>query len=334
MTVYKEFSMEELKVSIVVPVYNVEKYLKQCVESILAQGYENKEIILVDDGSTDNSPYMCDRFAAENDNVKVIHKENGGLSDARNHGIKSATGDYILFVDSDDFIEPDSLDVIMDSVNQNPVDIVFLEAQKYFEDGSTVPFYDGITKDGVYGKTRTQVFDFLSRCCKYPASACTKLIRRKLFENPDILFEPGLLSEDLDWAMKLFLEADSFDYCGIMYYNYRQSREGSITNTVDMKNMYDVLYILEKWKEIAKTKSDSEKNFILSQMAYEVPIIIYLYDILDKKERKKIKNRIVALLSLLKVRRETKYRCVTIMCYISGIGFTSKILGYVRKVSK
>ena len=97
--------MEKDLISIIIPVYNVEKYLKECVDSVRKQTYKNLEIILIDDGSKDNSGKLCDELAKEDNRIKVIHKENGGLSDARNVGIENATGEYIQFIDSDDFVE-------------------------------------------------------------------------------------------------------------------------------------------------------------------------------------------------------------------------------------
>ena len=142
------------KISIIIPVYNVENYLRQCIESILEQEYEEKEIILVDDGSTDNSGSICDEYADKYENVLVIHKENGGLSDARNVGLAKAAGEYVLFVDSDDFVEENSLSPIVEIVNANPVDVVLLEAQKYYADGTNIPMCDGISKEMVYKKAK------------------------------------------------------------------------------------------------------------------------------------------------------------------------------------
>ena len=115
--------MREEKVSIVVPVYNVEKYLKRCVESLLNQTYSNIEIILVDDGSSDHCPVLCDNYAKKDDRVIVIHKKNGGLSDARNCGLLKASGEYILYVDSDDYIERDSCEKLIVGMIEN-VDVV------------------------------------------------------------------------------------------------------------------------------------------------------------------------------------------------------------------
>ena len=104
---------DEMLVSIVVPVYKVEKYINRCVESILKQTYKNFELILVDDGSPDMCPHICDEYAAKYDFIRVIHKKNGGLSDARNHGIEVAKGNYITFIDSDDYVSVDYLEILV-----------------------------------------------------------------------------------------------------------------------------------------------------------------------------------------------------------------------------
>ena len=321
--------MDKVKISFIVPVYNVEDYLGQCVESILEQDYEEKEIILVDDGSTDSSGSICDEYAEKYENVTVIHKENGGASDARNYGLKKAAGEYILFVDADDFIEKNSLKKIVEIVILNNVDIVFLEANHYFDDGKVVPLGDRITKDAVYGKNKEEVLDFLCISPKYPASPCTKLIKRKMIIDNELWFEKGLLAEDLDWCMKLFLCAETFDYCSSKYYNYRQNRMGSASNTIRPQLVRDMLYILEKWSRIAETKSVVEKKFILSQMAYELPIVMFLYGLLDRKERIQFKGRIKKLLFLLKYRDGLKYKGVKFLCKILGIGVTSKLISIV-----
>ena len=113
-----------MMVSIIIPVYNVEKYLPRCIESVLSQTYSSIEIILVDDGSVDNSGKICDEIASVNPKVKVIHKENGGLSDARNAGIKIAQGEYFSFIDSDDWIHEDTYRILADKIKQNHADII------------------------------------------------------------------------------------------------------------------------------------------------------------------------------------------------------------------
>lgn len=127
----RENFMNDIKISIVIPVYNVEKYLQECVDSVVKQSYKNIEIILVDDGSKDNSPKLCDELAKTDDRIKVIHKENGGLSSARNAGMKVITGDYFVFLDSDDYwTDLDFLKkIVNDKLIMNP-DIIILDIQK------------------------------------------------------------------------------------------------------------------------------------------------------------------------------------------------------------
>lgn len=318
--------MNDFKISFIIPVYNVEKYLEQCVESILNQDYKNIEIILVDDGSPDNSPTICDRYAEKYESITVIHKENGGASDARNCGIEKATGYYILFVDADDYIEKNSLGEIVGIVCDNPVDIVFLEAQKVFNDGVKESLGDGITKDGVSGKDKAEVMKYLAACSKYPASPCTKLIKRDLFANGELLFVKGLLAEDLDWSIKLFLKAETFNYCPVMYYNYRQNISGSASNLVSNKKVGDMLSILEKWCEASKNMAEAEKQFVLSQMAYELPIIMLLHGKLGKEDRKLFKNRIKKLLFLFGYRDGLRYKGVGLLSRILGVELTCKII--------
>lgn len=125
--------MEKDLISVIVPVYNVEKYLEKCVQSIINQTYENLEIILVDDGATDNSGKICDEFAKKDSRIKVIHKENGGLSDARNFGLDIATGKYISFIDSDDFVNKRLFEILHKEIIKNDYDIAFCDYFKFFE---------------------------------------------------------------------------------------------------------------------------------------------------------------------------------------------------------
>ena len=119
------------KVSIIVPVYNIENYIRVCVESILAQTYESFELILVDDGSKDNSGILCDEYAAIDSRVKVIHKENGGVSSARNTGLQQAKGKWIMYVDGDDWIEPDMIESLIETAKATEADLVFGDYMKY-----------------------------------------------------------------------------------------------------------------------------------------------------------------------------------------------------------
>ena len=129
-----------MKVSFVIPVYKVEQYLDRCVKSIVGQTYRNIEVILVDDGSPDSCPSLCDKYAVEDSRIKAVHKENGGLSDARNYGTKYATGDYLIYVDSDDFwMHNDDLEKLVQVAIDNPnVDFINFNCSYYYPDSDTL----------------------------------------------------------------------------------------------------------------------------------------------------------------------------------------------------
>ena len=168
--------MSDILLSIIVPVYNVENYLDVCINSILSSGFtEDCELILIDDGSTDSSGLICDHYVAGN--VFVLHKENGGLSSARNAGLKLARGKYITFIDSDDYVAENSIaNILCELKCTDRVDVYFMQADKVYSNGTEVTLGDGITSQMVNGKVKLEALDFLSKCRKFPGSACTKLL--------------------------------------------------------------------------------------------------------------------------------------------------------------
>ena len=175
------------RISVIVPVYNVEHYLENCIKSICGQTYWQLEIILSDDGSTDHSGVICDHFATLDSRIRVIHKMNGGLSDARNAGIEVASGSYYMFVDSDDFIAPDTIEKLYLAATEHDCEIAVCNIVRTFDDGTTEPFYHPVDKLTVWAGQ--QRFETL----KQP-SACNKLFRAELFK--DVRFPKGKFYED------------------------------------------------------------------------------------------------------------------------------------------
>ena len=203
--------MDREKISVIVPVYNVEDYLARCVDSILAQTHHNLEIVLVDDGATDGSGQICDEYAGKDPRIKVIHKENGGLSDARNAGIAPASGEYIVFLDSDDFWgDPGALSRIMARARQTGADILNYSYTKFREDtGEKVSYFGSAEAMPELQEIGTQL-DWLTKNGLYIASACNKLIRRSLLA--ELPFRKGVYCEDIEWCAKLLLRAESMDF--------------------------------------------------------------------------------------------------------------------------
>lgn len=254
-------------ISFVIPVYNVEKYLCQCVESILSQSFEEFEIILVNDGSKDRSGDICDEYALKDKRVKVIHKPNGGLSDARNAGVPAAVGEYIIFIDSDDYIKENTLSVIAERLLSTKADVIFLESVKVFSDGTEKSLGSGFTHAAFDGVTGKAALEAISKLPKFPAAAWGKAVRREIIVNNGLRFEKGLLSEDLDYAIGLFLASDKYDYCDIPFYCYRKGRSDSITANIGDKNVESQLYILEKWSANDAVPSEY-KPYVFAWLSY------------------------------------------------------------------
>lgn len=314
--------------SIIIPVYNVEKYLNECVDSVLNQKNVDYEIILVDDGSTDNSRQICDEYVKNHSNISVIHKQNGGASDARNVGIEEAEGDYILFIDSDDKIEKNSLSKINEVIiNQKFPDIVMLEVYKYFDNnGTIISLSDGVNEDIDILKGK-KLFEYLSNLPKYPASPCSKAIKRQLFIDNDLKFVKNLTAEDLEWCIRLFICAKSFAYCPYKYYYYRQARNGSVSNSIKEKNVLDILKTFIKWTNYAVNIDDaSKKTMICCYMEYVSRFLILYYDRLTLDNRKLVAEELKKRNWIFGYRKDFVSKCINYSYKMFGIKITGKFL--------
>lgn len=212
-------------ISIIVPVYKVENYINRCIDSILKQTYTNFELILVDDGSPDNCPEICDTYAKMDSRIEVIHKKNGGLSNARNIGLKKAQGDYVLFVDSDDFIEKDTCEIFINLTNQYDVDIVTGEVQQIYK-GKKIIIKNGIANNRIY--SGIEYFEMQLKNNLYATLVVRNLYKREFLKNNSLFFTPGIYHEDVEWIPKVFLKAQKVISSGYCFYHYA-IREDSIT---------------------------------------------------------------------------------------------------------
>lgn len=212
----------ETLVSVVVPVYNVEAYLEECVDSIVTQTYRNTEILLVDDGSTDRSGEMCDRLAEKDQRIRVIHKTNGGLSDARNTGIRNSKGEYIVCVDSDDIMKNTQIEVLMGLAQKYDADFVYAGREKFNEDSK--PFQDQQTPSTCCLSVE-EALEWLLYQNNFMTGANGKLYKRELFDGVE--YPIGLFYEDLATTYRLIANSNKVAYTTEMLYGYRV-RSGSI----------------------------------------------------------------------------------------------------------
>lgn len=205
--------MDKAMISIIVPVYNIEQYLPRCIESVLAQTYTKFELILVDDGSKDKSGEICDAYQRKDDRIRVIHKENGGSSSARNAGIKAAKGAYLGFVDSDDYIEKDMYEKMMQAIESIGCNIVQVARDEKDENGNKLPDICEMPKEQVTYSSAEFMKELLLH--KGDCSFCTKLLNRDLFvENQ---FPEGALNEDFHLLVRMLKQGEtvvSLPYCG------------------------------------------------------------------------------------------------------------------------
>lgn len=234
------------KISIIVPVYNVEHELSRCVDSILNQSYRNFEVILVDDGSTDRCPSMCDAFVMKDSRVRVIHKTNGGLSSARNAGLRIASGEWILYVDSDDYILNDSCERLLAVGTKYDCDIVSADAVREFNGGQEYMVHSSLA-DGMCYPSK----DFIIKSvkpCEWYAPAWLNLYRRSFLIENNLFFVEGLLHEDMEMQPRVFLAAKNVAYCAYSFYRY-VDRASSIMNASEVdKRITAMEWIYSKWK--------------------------------------------------------------------------------------
>ena len=217
-----------IKLSIIVPIYNVAPYLRMCVASLLEQDLEKDEyeIILVDDGSTDTCPEICDEYERMFDNIHVVHRKNGGLSAARNSGIKIARGAYVMCVDSDDYLQKNALGALLEQMEDQKLDVLRYNYQNVRENGEIfVPFKTGKP----YFDYSCEVVDgetFLNERLGYACYAWAFVLKRELYDG--CLFTEGIYFEDTDWTPRMLMKSKRVASTEMIVYNYLW-REGSIT---------------------------------------------------------------------------------------------------------
>lgn len=229
-------------ISVIVPVYNVEKYLRKCVDSILSQTYQNIEIILVDDGSKDNCSVICDEFAAKDARVRVIHKENGGLSDARNTGIDAAAGEYFGFVDGDDYINPEMYEKLYNAVHSAGADLSICGYDLVDENGDLIR---SAGQSDISVVTREEAFEILSRRCTVSyITAVNKLYKSTVLKS--MRFPAGKLHEDEFAIHHVFGMCERVAIIPDRLYDYVQ-REGSITADFNPKRLDSIDAVYDRF---------------------------------------------------------------------------------------
>lgn len=290
------------KITVVVPCYNVALYLDRCVQSILNQTYHNLEVILVDDGSTDGTETICDDFLKKDERIRVVHKENGGLSDARNAGIDVATGEYLVFVDGDDYLEPNAYEMMIAEMQDPEVSLVAA----------------GIITEDINGNVNILMNETKAKLSKEEAfanllgnnrtiahSSCNKLFRRQLFDQ--LRYKKGIIYEDMQILPKILDICEKVVLLNVPVYHYIK-RSGSITENAFSSWKYEGSKIADEMVDICRQKYSS---LVPYAYYYKIDAVNKMYEeLISSVNRKEYKKEELIL------------RAKICLCYLQCVRYT------------
>ena len=315
-------------ISIIIPVYNVEKWLNKCIDSILSQSYENFEVILVNDGSTDKSGDICDKYSKGDSRVKVFHNKNKGLSYSRNFGVKNSNGKYVMFVDSDDFISDiDIIDKFINILEKDKSDFIYTSYCRFNdenEDEITEILPIDINNNHIKGKLGIEILSMLIEKNNYHHAAYLKICNRKFLIENNLLFKEGIYHEDAEWSPKLFYYAKRISIYNEPYY-MRRMRENSIittTNEVSIrKKINDRLNIANELIKFFNNieESHSKKVIINDFVRMYWGDVLLITNLKDKNNFNDCSNTVKNTKKVLKYGELKKYKMADLLIKIMGI---------------
>lgn len=271
---------QEPLISVIVPVYNAERYLVQCIKSIAGQSYQNIELLLIDNASTDSSPLICDQHAQRDNRIKVIHlKENVMASGARNTGVQAAAGEWVMFVDSDDFLDEkyglDELVSYSRTINYE-FDFLIFNYKRYFQNDDTLVNRPDFSADLIKEENKIEKVALLLKNSFIPAPSWGKLIKLQFLRTKGIEFVTGTNAEDIPWFLNLLEYCENFALTNIRLLVYRKQVTGAGTFGFNKRRYDDLLHIVTN--ESRRIASYSEQNplkkILLSFLAYEYVILL------------------------------------------------------------
>ncbi len=322
--------LSNIKFSVIVPVYNVEKYLDECIDSVLNQDYCNLELMLCDDGSTDKSGEICDSFAKKDQRVKVFHLENKGASAARNVGIKEATGDYIIFLDSDDYWEINCLGEIAKTLSDSNVDVLAFRVKQITESKEEIAIYPSVAIYGGCKNDTKKWYDYFNRNIKCWGIPWNKAIKLDFIKENNLCFKEGITAEDIDWAGRLFAKAKVFDVTDTVVCIHRCERDGSVTYSMDYNKLLALKTSVELAEKCGSEISDGEKmRSFDSYITYEYATLIYSCILINDKRINGILNELERKWKTLKPCSDNKVKLMRLTSKVFGFKVMFKLLKFV-----
>ncbi len=319
--------MENLpRISVIIPVYNVEKYLEECVNSVLAQTYKNIEIILVDDGSTDSSGAMCDSFAEQHNHIKSFHKSNGGQSTARNMGLDVARGKYIYFLDSDDIIVSTALEQLCIIAETDSSDVVFFDAESFIDEKPDLQMKQTYMRKHKYPvQSGIKAFEQMQTFNEYHCVVWGMLLRKSLLVDNAIKFISGVYYEDMAYTYEVLCRAQTVSQCHEVLYR-RRYRENSTMTSMKSKKYFDSsVAVYEYIRDFSVENKFAEYNFAKKYIARNASNVFNNFYKLNRQDKKLCKDK------LLKVKKEILHdnaygdTALKMKCYSNLLWFIYKV---------
>ncbi|MCI5792185.1 MAG: glycosyltransferase [Lachnospiraceae bacterium] len=295
--------------SIIIPAYNVEEYVGECLDSVLNQSFSDFEIILVNDGSKDGTPEICKRYADKDSRIRYYSKENGGLSHTRNYGIDKALGEYLYFLDSDDILEERALEKLNTIIEKENPDIIVTRFRMLNNINGELTYSSKIP-DKILNNLSLSTVEKYEQCCLYgdiPLTATFIVPKLKYINENSFRFCNGILHEDELWTPQIFLNAKTVSFCNESCYRYRINRNGSISNKIGERNLRDKIRVMD---ELIRLSDEKEISKAVSSCYIDRAACMYAWFINYSKEigtcpeiEEALKNRIY----ILKKARQKKY---------------------------
>ena len=315
--------------SIIIPLYNTENYIEKCLKSVMRQTYENYECIIINDGSTDLSCEKAKEYIKSDNRFIVLEQENKGLSMARNYGILKASGDYLVFLDSDDFLEWNGLAQFAEIIGTSGPDVIMSNIYAYCEEEDTSQLQ--VLRDTDMKASGKELFKICIGAKGFPFAAWVFTVKRSFYIEKGLWFEPGFLHEDELWFPQLMLECPKVYFYSGGVYHYRYHRDGSIMQSLNIKKLADKLKIIEILQNYGKTRPKGEKCLLDIRCTFIMTGIIKESNrYVNNSKYSELHRQMIRKLPVLKA-GYGKYKFLYLGCKILGIKIVSRLWNMLEK---
>lgn len=311
-------------ISVIIPVYNVEAYLRECVDSVLKQTYQNFEIILVDDGSTDSSGDICDEYAGNDERISAVHQSNGGLSVARNTGLAEAGGKYVYFLDSDDYIDEKAFETLLGIAEKNNSDAVFFDAVSFADTNDFTVKQNYIRKHRYETASGYDAFCSLTLNKEYHSAVPLLFINRNFLLESGISFLPNMLYEDMVFTYQLFCKAKKVSQCTEALYKRRYRKNSIMTSSKSKKHFISCVAVFDHNSEFTDNLTFDKK------IPYEYVVrcafnVFNVYEKLNRADKKACKKELKKAKKEIIQKNAFNSQSLKMRCYGKAFWFIYKV---------